>query len=211
VARPKEVHDAFMDKGLVCRTVSETEDDCSEARSELANRQLPKYVYVKKAKGKSYLYFDTGRKRKSGVRILTRLPSLGSASFARELERARLARWRHETATIPTMAPRPIQVEAFDPAPMREPDSGTDLYFIRAGDAVKIGHAADVFKRMVNMQANNHLELDCICRLRGRGHEERSWHSFFRANHIRGEWFEWTPAMQRAIDLARAGKPWWVE
>lgn len=169
----------------------------------------PKYVYVKKAKGKSYLYFDTGQKRKSGARILTRLPARNSRSFARELEKARLERWRRETDTIPSMAVKPPRTDEFDPSLLSAVETGDDLYFIRAGDAVKIGRASDVWKRLANMQANNHLELNCICRLSGRGHEERGWQSYFKTHHIRGEWFQWTPALAAAIELARRGEKWW--
>jgi hypothetical protein len=42
VARPKGVHDAFMDKGLVCRTSSELGEDCSGAAPMLANRKRPR-------------------------------------------------------------------------------------------------------------------------------------------------------------------------
>jgi hypothetical protein len=85
-----------------------------------------------------------------------------------------------------------------------------DLYFFRAGDAVKIGRAGDVFKRMVNTQANNHLELDCVCRLPRRGYEEHQWHAYFRDVWIRGEWFDWIPEIAAAIELARKDKPWWA-
>jgi hypothetical protein len=187
---------------------SDDQFDAEDADGTLSNRKLPKYVHVKKAKGRTYYYFDTGR-RKDGKRILSRLPRHGTKSFTRELERAQLARWRRETASIPTMAIKPLKVEEFDPKLLIGPSIGDDLYFIRAGDAVKIGRAVDVWTRMANMQVNNHLELDCICRLRGRGHEERAWHSFFRTHHIRGEWFQWTPAMAEAVRLARAGEEWW--
>ena len=49
-----------------------------------------------------------------------------------------------------------------------------DLYFIRAGRCVKIGHTINVVNRLAKMQADNHEKLDCLVILRGRGHEDKS-------------------------------------
>jgi hypothetical protein len=78
-----------------------------------------------------------------------------------------------------------------------------DLYFIRAGKAVKIGHTHNIVARLGNMQANNPQELDCLLLLRGKGHEERDWHKRFKAEHIRGEWFRLSPRIKRAIEKER--------
>lgn len=78
-----------------------------------------------------------------------------------------------------------------------------DLYFIRAGKAVKIGRTHGIVERLRNMQANNHEELDCLLLLKGKGHEERDWHSRFKTDHIRGEWFRWSARMERAVEQAR--------
>jgi len=79
-----------------------------------------------------------------------------------------------------------------------------DLYFVRAGDAVKIGHTANIVNRLGKMQADNHEKLDCLVLLRGRGHEEKRWHKDFAATHIRGEWFLWSPELERAMKTAAA-------
>jgi hypothetical protein len=54
-----------------------------------------------------------------------------------------------------------------------------DLYFIRAGNAVKIGHTINIVNRLGKMQADNHEELDCVLVLRGRGCDEAQWHEAF--------------------------------
>jgi hypothetical protein len=171
--------------------------------------RLPRYVHRKIARGRTYYYFDTGQRGPKGKRLFAPLPNPGTRAFDRELERVRLARWRRETAAMPSMATKPADFGEFSVALLNAPQTGDDLYFIRAGDAVKIGRAFNVWKRMQNMQVNNHLELNCICRLAGRGHEEAGWHAYFKAQHIRGEWFHWTPAIQASIELARKGEPWW--
>lgn len=78
-----------------------------------------------------------------------------------------------------------------------------DLYFIRAANAVKIGHTVNIVNRLGKMQADNHEELDCILLLRGRGHEEPQWHERFTHCHIRGEWFRWTADLEAAVRAAR--------
>ena len=79
-----------------------------------------------------------------------------------------------------------------------------DLYFIRAGHAVKIGHTTNIAKRLLKMQVDNHEPVDCLVLLRGCGHEERRWHEMFAADRIRGEWFKWTPALQAEVERLRA-------
>lgn len=84
-----------------------------------------------------------------------------------------------------------------------------DLYFMLAGERVKIGRSTDTWRRQGHIQANNHEEVDCICRLVGRGYEERAWQAAFCETKVRGEWFERTWALDIAIGMARAGHPWW--
>jgi integrase len=47
--------------------------------------KLPRYVRHKKAKGKSYLYFDTGQKTDEGKPIMAPLPSIDDPGFGRAL------------------------------------------------------------------------------------------------------------------------------
>lgn len=171
---------------------------------------LPKYVRAKVAKGRTYYYFDTGKVGKNGKPLLAPLPPPGDRRFDAELRKERHRRWQHETRVIGPIVRKIAPPTTFDPATL-EGVSYDSLYFIRAGAAVKIGRAADVFRRMANMQANNHLELDCICKLRGRGHEEVAWQAYFHDHWIRGEWFEWSEHIAEAIELAREGKRWWRE
>lgn len=173
---------------------------------------MPKHVRKKRAKGHTYYYFNTGLLNKNGKPVLLRLPPLGTAKFDTALKRALRDRFKRETRVIPAVERRAVPFGDFDPSVLEGGDvpvDGDDLYFIRAGDAVKIGRAVDVWRRMGNMQSNNHEELDCICRLPGRGHEERQWQAHFRDHWIRGEWFEWTEELAEAIELANQGKPWW--
>ena len=169
---------------------------------------LPRYVCEKRAKGRVYYYFDTG-KRRDGKRVLSPLPPPGRAGYTVALAKAQRARFQHETRVIPPL-PRGKRPGPFNPAALEAGIAdGDDLYFIRVYDAVKIGRAADVWSRMVNAQVNCPAEMDCICRLIGRGPEEPHWQSFFRDVWIRGEWFEWSPEIAAAIEMAKKGERWW--
>jgi len=59
--------------------------------------KLP-YVHTKKAKGKTYYYFDTGQRDDSGRRLLIRLPDLKDARFPRAYQDARSYRTKSSAA-----------------------------------------------------------------------------------------------------------------
>lgn len=59
-------------------------------------RKLPKYVRSKTAKGKTYLYFDTGSATDGGKVILKRLPGLRDPAFGRALSAAQSGRERRD-------------------------------------------------------------------------------------------------------------------
>lgn len=173
----------------------------------------PKHVRMKRAKGKEYYYYDTGKKDADGKRVLTPLPHRYHHTFAAELKKAQRERFKHVTRKLPHIVQTFQRDIPFDPAMLdrgKDPN-GDELYFIRAGDVVKIGHAKCSWRRMASMQADNHLELDCICLLAGRGHEERAWHAYFRSVRVRGEWFQWVPEIATAIALAKQDRRWWAD
>lgn len=60
---------------------------------------LPRYVRKKVAKGRTYYYFETGRKDEAGKPILTRLPDVRGAEFGRALATANAARNRKPPAS----------------------------------------------------------------------------------------------------------------
>jgi hypothetical protein len=153
----------------------------------LSNQQTaerPAHVHVKKAKGRSYLYYWTGQGH-------IRLPDMDDPAFSDALEEAQLVRWRASKLTLPPMSL------------LLEGPTGDDLYFIRAADAVKIGRTVDVWNRLKKMQADNAAELECVCRLPNKGREEKDWHERFAHLRIRGEWFRWVPEIAKAIAETR--------
>lgn len=63
------------------------------------------------------------------------------------------------------------------------------VYFLRAGDFVKIGWARDVEKRIKALQTANPHELELLGVIPGCDDVERVIHQRFNALHVRGEWY----------------------
>lgn len=81
------------------------------------------------------------------------------------------------------------------------------VYFIRAGKrgAIKIGHARNVERRMDQFQIGNAYKLYLIakipCESKGLAESiEKKFHSHFKRQKIRGEWFHGNIEFKRAID-----------
>lgn len=64
------------------------------------------------------------------------------------------------------------------------------VYFISNGQAIKIGYAQDVDRRIFGLQTASHLELKLIGKISGGRIVEKYIHSLFEEKRIRGEWFE---------------------
>lgn len=70
------------------------------------------------------------------------------------------------------------------------------VYFIQAGKgAVKIGVAADPFKRLAELQTGNHEPLRIVATLEGDVEHESSFHARFSRHRLRGEWFAADPVL----------------
>jgi hypothetical protein len=78
-----------------------------------------------------------------------------------------------------------------------------DLYFVTAGDAVKIGRTTNFGTRLRHIQAHNHEHVECVVLLKGEGWRERGYHRRFRGHHLRGEWFERCPEIEAEIERLR--------
>jgi hypothetical protein len=63
------------------------------------------------------------------------------------------------------------------------------VYFIQAGDAVKIGYSTGVTGRLRDMQTGNHHGLVLLAQTPGTMATERDYHRQFATFRIKGEWF----------------------
>jgi hypothetical protein len=76
------------------------------------------------------------------------------------------------------------------------------VYFIKAGDAIKVGIASDVTKRLINVQVGNPHKIDLLHSLDVSEEKARSIetiiHEIFKKTNLSGEWFQ---APQFMIDF----------
>ena len=63
------------------------------------------------------------------------------------------------------------------------------IYFIRSGRRVKIGYAADPYKRIRELQTGSSHELELLGFIPGSYETETLMHGYFEPYHIRAEWF----------------------
>ncbi len=80
------------------------------------------------------------------------------------------------------------------------------VYFIQAGSgAIKIGIAANVSRRLVELQVGNHDPLRVLTVLDGGRGAEREYHARFAQHRLRGEWF--APHPDILAEIARLTPP----
>jgi hypothetical protein len=78
------------------------------------------------------------------------------------------------------------------------------VYFIQTGDAIKVGIASDLTKRMVSVQVGNPHKIKVLHSINTSEEEARKIesqiHELFKRTHLNGEWFH---ANQFMIDFIR--------
>lgn len=80
------------------------------------------------------------------------------------------------------------------------------VYFIQSGNTVKIGLSASPKERLANMAVGNHADLKLLATATGGMRRERAFHKRFADDHIRGEWFELSPAIKKCIAGLRSAR-----
>jgi len=78
------------------------------------------------------------------------------------------------------------------------------VYFLKANNAVKIGHTVNLEKRLIKLQTGNHNKLEVLLTIpmpdSKQAHTlEQHFHRWFRVYNIRKEWFRYSNLMQRVI------------
>jgi hypothetical protein len=82
------------------------------------------------------------------------------------------------------------------------------VYFIRAGEAIKIGYSKDAYSRMADLQVANAETLEFMGSVKGDRQYESDLHDMFCHLQIRGEWFSAEPELIDFIDdLAVGAEP----
>lgn len=95
------------------------------------------------------------------------------------------------------MSRRPAAITQADVA--RASADETFIYFLRAGEFVKIGRSKLWKERMAHMQIGSPYTIVPLLVLIGDAAHERKLHSRFRADRYRGEWFHMSPTISAFI------------
>ncbi len=79
------------------------------------------------------------------------------------------------------------------------------VYFVQAGEAgpVKIGFAADVLRRLPELQVNSPFRLRALGQIKGDRLIERGLHIRFAGVRVSGEWFSPSPELLALIATAQ--------
>ena len=75
-----------------------------------------------------------------------------------------------------------------------------NVYFIRAGENVKIGFSRDVSQRLAQLQTFFPFPLELLASLPGSALTERQMHRRFKCSRVTGEWFRLTPDIAAFVD-----------
>lgn len=142
--------------------------------------------------GKNYRYVmafmdRTGRLRvyyrRPGMKLIPLVAAPGSPLFDREYEAA------SQTAAI-ALQHKPRMRAA--PEPTRNPGTALNsgVYFIRAGQMVKIGVSVNVAARLRDHQISSSEPLYLMLVMPGNAAKERELHARFKSKRVHGEWFK---------------------
>jgi hypothetical protein len=89
----------------------------------------------------------------------------------------------------------------------RVPQPEEVVYFIRAGDAIKIGRTANLAGRLRSLATASAVPLELLASMPG-GRDLEAWlHRQWRHLHLRGEWFRADEALLCYIREQSAGGP----
>ena len=81
------------------------------------------------------------------------------------------------------------------------------LYFIKAGNFVKVGRSTNPNKRMASHQVSNPHECILLCSIKGDMFDlEKEAQFELRKYHQRGEWYKLTPRVKEYIKLVKKHK-----
>jgi hypothetical protein len=75
-------------------------------------------------------------------------------------------------------------------------------YFLKAGDAVKIGTTERIFNRIAALQTGCPEKIECVCILKGSFDEEYALHRRFAHLRLHGEWFTWSKDISEFVHEA---------
>lgn len=104
---------------------------------------------------------------------------------------------------LPVFAARSVKTEAELPETTQADVKTGFLYFIRAGEFVKIGRTTNIDQRIASLQTGCPLNIEAAFYFPNMGKLERTIHADLFHERVRGEWFVWGDAAERQLNLMR--------
>ncbi|TPM53286.1 GIY-YIG nuclease family protein [Mesorhizobium sp. B2-2-4] len=89
------------------------------------------------------------------------------------------------------------------PIPKRQPPPAEHghIYFMKAGNAVKIGRSANLRSRFKSLQTGSAEEARIVKVLPGGKRREKEFHKRFSEYRLRGEWFDLRGALAKYLEM----------
>ncbi|TPK59010.1 MULTISPECIES: GIY-YIG nuclease family protein [unclassified Mesorhizobium] len=89
------------------------------------------------------------------------------------------------------------------PAPKRPPPPPEHghVYFLKAGNAVKIGRSTNLRGRIQSLQTGSAHEARIVKILRGGKRREKEFHKRFAEYRLRGEWFDLRGSLAKYLEM----------
>lgn len=101
---------------------------------------------------------------------------------------------------IPTKPPaNAAEIVPVLPPKTKRRNGKSYVYFVRSGNAIKIGISYSPKKRLRGIATDNHGELKLLLAMPGNAARERGLHKKFKKHRIRGEWFNLVPEITKYI------------
>jgi hypothetical protein len=82
--------------------------------------------------------------------------------------------------------------------------SGHVVYFVRAGNFVKIGTTSNLDQRLASMLTDNPVEVEVLLIVPGSKEQEKTFHARFKEFHHRREWFRLDGELAEWIEKERS-------
>jgi hypothetical protein len=82
-------------------------------------------------------------------------------------------------------------------------ESKDRVYFVQAGEYIKIGYTSNIQKRLDSLQTGQPLEIKCLCLIKGDRRVESSLHKKFGEYRVRREWFSMSDELMQYIQTLK--------
>lgn len=77
------------------------------------------------------------------------------------------------------------------------------VYFVKAGEYIKIGYTSNIQKRLDSLQTGSPVKIECLCLINGDRRTESNLHKKFAKYRVLREWFEMADELLKYIQTLK--------